>query len=249
MKFEPLQRQRLDPAVRFKSRGQELAATVGDFWVWALSDLQDNTTRGLLAEYIVATALEAELLVRSSWADVDVRTPDGLGVEVKACARLQSWSQRRLSTVSFGGLRGRSWHPERGYSATQDFRADAYVFALQTAESHEAYDVLNLDQWAFWVATRETVKAHGARSVALSTVERWAGPSVSYDELAGRFSKVVRGAGNQADRADAKGVAANRPDPMEQKGLEQEMEEGYRAEALSPSLDPEWSNLEVEGLD
>jgi len=27
------------------------------------------------------------------------------------------------------------------------------------------------------------------------------------------------------------------------------MEEGYRSEAATPSLDPEWSGFEVEGLD
>ncbi|HKI00436.1 MAG TPA: hypothetical protein VKK31_00505 [Thermoanaerobaculia bacterium] len=30
--------------------------------------------------------------------------------------------------------------------------------------------------------------------------------------------------------------------------LLREMEAGYRAEAVAPSLDPEWSSFEVEGL-
>jgi predicted CopG family antitoxin len=30
--------------------------------------------------------------------------------------------------------------------------------------------------------------------------------------------------------------------------LAREMEEGYRSEAESPSLDPEWASFEVEGL-
>jgi predicted CopG family antitoxin len=30
--------------------------------------------------------------------------------------------------------------------------------------------------------------------------------------------------------------------------LAQEMEEGYRAEAIASSLDPEWAGFEVEGL-
>jgi hypothetical protein len=30
--------------------------------------------------------------------------------------------------------------------------------------------------------------------------------------------------------------------------LARDMEEGYRTEAASPSLDPEWSSIEVEGL-
>jgi predicted CopG family antitoxin len=35
---------------------------------------------------------------------------------------------------------------------------------------------------------------------------------------------------------------------LKRKKLAQEMEEGYRSEAVTPSLEPEWSCLEVEGL-
>jgi hypothetical protein len=36
--------------------------------------------------------------------------------------------------------------------------------------------------------------------------------------------------------------------PTEQEKLAQEMEEGYRSEAVAPSLDLEWSSFEIEGL-
>jgi len=35
---------------------------------------------------------------------------------------------------------------------------------------------------------------------------------------------------------------------LKRKKLAKEMEEGYRSEAAMPSLEPEWSCLEVEGL-
>jgi len=35
---------------------------------------------------------------------------------------------------------------------------------------------------------------------------------------------------------------------LKRKKLAKEMEEGYRSEAVTPSLEPEWSCLEVEGL-
>ena len=34
---------------------------------------------------------------------------------------------------------------------------------------------------------------------------------------------------------------------LQEEKLAREMEEGYKAEARSPSLDPEWSAVEVEG--
>lgn len=46
--------------------------TLGDFWAWAYSDLLDNTLRGALAEYIVATALGVNEGVRVNWDPYDL---------------------------------------------------------------------------------------------------------------------------------------------------------------------------------
>jgi predicted CopG family antitoxin len=35
---------------------------------------------------------------------------------------------------------------------------------------------------------------------------------------------------------------------LKRERLGREMEEGYRSEAAAPSLDPEWSSFEIEGL-
>jgi predicted CopG family antitoxin len=35
---------------------------------------------------------------------------------------------------------------------------------------------------------------------------------------------------------------------LKREKLAKEMEDGYRSEAIAPSLDPEWSSFEVEGL-
>lgn len=69
----------------------ETVARLADFWSWACSDLANNTMRGLLAEYLVATALGAAAGTRTEWDTVDIRTSDGWRVEVKSTAYLQSW--------------------------------------------------------------------------------------------------------------------------------------------------------------
>jgi hypothetical protein len=43
----------LDGSERFSG----LDATVAEFWRWAFSDLRDNTTRGIFAEFLVAKAV------------------------------------------------------------------------------------------------------------------------------------------------------------------------------------------------
>lgn len=75
--------------------GGETVGRLGDFWSWACSDLANNTMRGVLAEYLVATALDAAAGTRTEWDTVDIRTPDKWRVEVKSAAYLQSWAQPR----------------------------------------------------------------------------------------------------------------------------------------------------------
>ncbi len=77
-----------------------LDATVADFWSWAFSDLRANTTRGVLAEFLVAKAVGATQPVREAWDNYDVLAPDGTRIEVKSSAYLQSWTQSATQTSS-----------------------------------------------------------------------------------------------------------------------------------------------------
>ena len=63
-----------------------------EFLAWAYDDLLTNTTRGVLAEYIVATALGIRGTTRIEWDRYDLQI-DGIGVEVKSAAYVQTWEQ------------------------------------------------------------------------------------------------------------------------------------------------------------
>ena len=43
---------------RFRGSGIEAPLSLRDYWRWSASSLMDNTARGLVAEFLVATALE-----------------------------------------------------------------------------------------------------------------------------------------------------------------------------------------------
>jgi hypothetical protein len=59
------------------------------FWQWSASDLLSNATRGTVAEYLVARALDADPEgIRDEWAAYDLKTKDGVKVEVKSAAYL-----------------------------------------------------------------------------------------------------------------------------------------------------------------
>ena len=81
-------------------RGKNVA-TIQDFWMWAYSNLTDNTQRGAYAEYLVSVALGAEAATRKDWGPYDVLTPNGIRVEVKASAYIQAWKRMNIFTTIF----------------------------------------------------------------------------------------------------------------------------------------------------
>ncbi len=159
------------------------AATVLDFWRFAMSDLRVNNVRGYLAEFLVAMAVGSSGS-RVEWDAYDVRAPDGTTIEVKSSAYLQVWEQKRPSRIEFTGLKGRTWTAQQGVASEPTYNADVYVFAVQTAQSHDAYDPLDITQWAFYVLPRSTLEALGYKSISLSTLQTLAGASVPFAGLA-----------------------------------------------------------------
>ena len=122
-------------SVSRKTGGEPLTAgemragpVLADFWAWSRSDLLDNLERGVLAEFIVATALGIPTGgTRVNWDPWDLTTPDGIRVEVKSAAYLQSWDQQRLSAISFSTRETRAWDGDSGQFTGAAGRAPRYM--------------------------------------------------------------------------------------------------------------------------
>jgi len=125
----PIDCKRLGGREPFYDGGQALAFDVLGFWRWSTSDLVSNTTRGVLAEYLVAHALGiSDGCVREEWAECDLEAPDGTLVEVKSAAYIQSWHQAHLSQISFRVPKTRGWDRETNRQDDDPRRkADVYV--------------------------------------------------------------------------------------------------------------------------
>lgn len=193
-----------EPSEATRFRGEEsfngLRATVRDFWAYALRDLRSNTTRGLLAEWLVSQAVGATTH-QVDWHEFDVLTPDKVRIEVKSSAYLQAWTQKNLSRIVFSRLKARRWDPATGESSDATYNADVYVFCVQTATSHAEYDPLDVDQWEFYVASRRAIETLGYASVGLSTLRRVADGPLPFGELAG----AMRAGAEPDETATARG--------------------------------------------
>ena len=129
-----------------------------EFLAWAYDDLLTNTTRGVLAEYIVAKALGIRDTKRVEWDQYDLEI-DGVKVEVKSAAYVQTWEQTRLSKIMFGIRPAKGWDARTNISATSAQRsADVYVFCLLEGEDREHIDPLDVEQWAVLCAVQERAR-------------------------------------------------------------------------------------------
>lgn len=125
--------------------------TLKDFWSWNSSDLLNNTLRGALAEYIVALALGIEFTyAREDWSEYDLLTNDGIRVEVKCSAYLQSWEQNKLSEIRFSCGPSQAFMNQQ-YDGVSIRHSDIYVFCVFECKDIKTANVLNLDQWAFYI--------------------------------------------------------------------------------------------------
>lgn len=71
-KFPEIKTKLLEPTEKFKFNNENLDISITDFWKWNQSDLIENRNRGILAEFIVKSALNIDTKTRLEW----VLTPE-----------------------------------------------------------------------------------------------------------------------------------------------------------------------------
>ena len=119
----------LTDSEQFHGSGIESPLGLRDYWRWSASSLMDNTARGLVAEFLVATALKTYIpdRPRVEWDPYDFEAE----IDVK-------------------------WNPETGKYSNEPCRADLYVFcALVEKKVRDQAAVLNTDKWRFRVVPKE----------------------------------------------------------------------------------------------
>ena len=167
--------------------GKVLPVNLLSFWQWSTSDLVSNVTRGRLAEFIVATSLGIDVsAVRNDWDAFDLTTRDGIKVEVKSAALVQSWFQARHSDVVFRTPRTRAWDPATNVFSNESRRqAEVYVLALLHHQDKLTVDPLNLKQWSFFVLPTSVLdgRKRSQHSITLRSLQTITSP-VPYSRLA-----------------------------------------------------------------
>ncbi len=169
----------------FQLADKNLSINLLAFWQWSSSDLLSNALRGILAEFIVASDLGCTDNIRQQWDAYDIKTLEGIKVEVKSSAYLQSWDQDKFSDIKF----------DIGVKETQKVRqADVYVFCVLAHKDKTSVNPLDMSQWKFYVLSTQTLneKVPTQKKIALSSLLKLKPVEARYGEIKMVIAQLCR---------------------------------------------------------
>jgi hypothetical protein len=179
---------------RFRFQGEPLDFDLIDFWQWMASDLVSNATRGRLAEYLVARALGIPTCgIRDEWAAYDLCMPNGIKVEVKSAAYIQSWYQKEYSTIIFNVPKTRSWDPDTNRQSNEVRRqVDVYIFALLAHQDKSTIDPMDVDQWEFYILSSKYLneRTRSQVSITLNSLRKENAGPIKYQDIKSAVHKL-----------------------------------------------------------
>ena len=192
--FDTLQVTRKTGTEKFLINGAESAFTMADFWGWSTSDLMTNSLRGRLAEFIVATAIGIDLknTHRVEWDAYDLISNEGIKIEVKSSAYLQSWEQTKLSAISFGIQPTSCYNYDDGkFESKMKRQADVYVFCVLKNKDRLTVNPLDLGQWDFYIISSKVLnkRVGNQKSIGLSSLLKLKPILASYSEILNAIKK------------------------------------------------------------
>ena len=157
-----------------------------EYWAWAHSHIVSNSERGILAEYLVRCAVHAPSPCRIEWDAVDVISPEGIRIEVKSSAYLQTWKQGKLSRIQFDIAPKNAWDSVENSYASQRIRsADVYVFCCLNSKDPDTANPMDLAQWEFYVLATSVLNelVPKQKSISLTSLQKLGAKKVSFEVL------------------------------------------------------------------
>jgi len=189
----PIHANRKSGQEQISLRGQNVGYSLLNFWQWSSSDLVSNTLRGVLAEYIVAIALEVNEDVRAPWGAYDLHY-NGHKIEVKSASYVQSWTQQDYSKISFDIKKTREWNEISNKQADESKRqADIYVFCLLNHKIQATLDPLKLEQWDFYILPARVLDTElgNKKSIGLNKLKKLKPLHASFSDMKHGIEKII----------------------------------------------------------
>ena len=169
-----------------EDNGKKIEYNLLCFWRWSVSDILSNATRGRFAEFVVGTAVELDPTdLRDEWDAYDLTTSSGIRIEVKSAAYIQSWNQKKYSTISFSIKPAKLWDAKENMRKGGSARpADVYVFCRLKHKEQETINPLKMEQWDFYVLPTFVLDNYGRSqsSITINSLVKLSSP-IEYLQL------------------------------------------------------------------
>jgi hypothetical protein len=179
---------------QFIFNNEKLSLNVLSFWKWSSSELLGNALRGILAEFIVTSTIDILDKPRDEWDAYDLKTKNGLKIEIKSSSYLQSWRQKELSKIIFGIQPTYFLENINKYSKERTRQSDIYIFCVLSHKDKNSVDPLNLSQWDFYIletkVLNENVKTQ--KSITLSSLLKLKPIKIKYDSLKAEIEQIEK---------------------------------------------------------
>lgn len=151
---------------------------IKDFWQWTYSDMLINHNRDAFGLFLIANSLELTRMPRIDWGKVDLRYRKKK-IAVRTSGYIQGWKQKRPKRISF------DISPKTGIDAKKEdsmtFRnrePEVYIFAVLAEKDVKKVNVLDLEQWNFYLVRTSTLDEHFPknRKLGMRALKQLAGP-------------------------------------------------------------------------
>ena len=145
-----------------------------------------NALRGVLAEYIVASTIDILDKPREEWDAYDLKSKNGLKIEIKSSSYLQSWEQTKLSKIIFGIQPTSDWDYSINKRKSEKIRqSDIYIFCVLAHKDKNSVDPLNLSQWDFYILETKILneKVKIQKTITLSSLLKLNPIKIKYENI------------------------------------------------------------------
>lgn len=179
---------------KFLLEGQELDFDFSDFWKFQYSNIY--SLHGEIAEFIIARALgitEAQNSAYWTLWDVSYR---GTRIEVKATAYYHLWNDKSaISKQRTFGITKANGSYDSGVSGNNEFcrQNDIYVFCLNTGETKEDSNPLNLDNWEFYIVPTSFINENckDNKTISLGKIKSFGFKAKKYDQIKTEIDSII----------------------------------------------------------
>lgn len=175
----------------FTLKGKATDLTILEFWRWHFSEIYDLQSK--FAEYIVGKALglnEAQNV--GDWTLFDMMY-QGKRIEVKETSYYHAWqtdeepkSKQRVFGIT------KAYDNYKDETSPLRRQNDIYIFCLNTGETKETSNPLELKNWQFYVIPTKIIdeECGDAKTISLSRVEKLA-EKIEYSNLKSIVDELV----------------------------------------------------------